>query len=248
VAEKPESVVSYGEGLRDHAFGNLLIAAMCAINKGDFQRAIRETSRVLNVRGRVLPATVEHVKLRAEMEDGSFITGETNIAASPLKVRLLMSVPENPAPADEVMEAIAEADIIVMGPGSVFTSVIPNLLVAGVPEAIRRSKARKVYVCNVMTQRGETDGFSAFDHIDAIERHARQRIFDYVLINTAEPTQEVQERYRKSGAEMVKNDIDRVKAAGYRPILGDFINQADLVRHNSEVLARAIMNLATPKR
>src|SRR5579862_7298228 len=169
----------FGEGLRDHAFGNLLIAAMCAINGGDFERAVRETSRVLNIRGRVLPSTVDQVRLRAEMEDGSFLDGETTIAHSDLKIKRVSLVPGDACPVKGAIEAIQNADVIVIGPGSVYTSIIPNLLVQGIPEALRQSQAKKVYVCNVMTQRGETDGFSAFDHVKAIERHSRMRLFDY---------------------------------------------------------------------
>ncbi|HZO91875.1 MAG TPA: YvcK family protein [Chthonomonadaceae bacterium] len=243
-AHVPANIGSnYGEGLRDHAFGNLLIAAMTAINGGDFERAIQETSRVLNIRGRVLPATVTHVRLRGEMEDGSILDGETAIATSPLKIKRISLVPANACPVDDVLEAIAQADVIVLGPGSVFTSIIPNLLVRGIPEAIRRSKARKVYVCNVMTQPGETDGFSAYDHIQAIERHAQQRIFDYVLVNTGRPSQELLEKYRKTHSVLVEPDIDRIKRANYRPIAGNFISQTDVVRHDAGLLAAAIMRL-----
>jgi uncharacterized cofD-like protein len=233
----------YGEGLRDHAFGNLLIAAMCAINGGDFERAIQETSRVLNVRGSVLPSTVAHIRLRAEMEDGSFLEGETTIAHSSLKIKRISLVPGDACTVDEVPEALRKADVIVMGPGSVFTSVIPNLLVRGVPEAIRHSRAKKVYVCNVMTQPGETDGFSAYDHVKAIEHHARQRVFDHVLVNTGRPGQELLEKYRKTGSVLVEPDVERIKAEGYRPITGNFINQTDVVRHDSGLLAEAIMRL-----
>lgn len=233
----------YGEGLRDHAFGNLLIAAMCAIYDGDFERGVRETSRVLNVRGQVLPSTVEHVRLRAEMEDGSFLEGESTISSSPLKIKRVSLVPGNACPIDDVLEAIARADVIVLGPGSVYTSIIPNLLVRGVPEALRRSKAKKVYVCNVMTQPGETNGFSAYDHVKAIEMHAANRVFDYVLVNTGRPDAALLEKYRKSGAALVEPDTDRIKAAGYRPIAGNFINQTDVVRHDANHLAEAIMGL-----
>ncbi len=233
----------YGEGLRDHAFGNLLIAAMCAINGGDFERGIRETSRVLNIRGRVLPSTVDHVALRAEMEDGSVLDGESTIASSNLKIKRVSLTPGTACPLDEVIEAIGRAEIIVMGPGSVFTSVIPNLLVHGIPEAIRKSKARKVYVCNVMTQAGETNGFSAFDHVRAIEKHARMRVFDYVMVNTARPDHELLEKYRKVGAVLVEADSDRIKSEGYRPLLGNYINQSDVVRHDSSLLAEQIMRL-----
>jgi uncharacterized cofD-like protein len=234
---------NYGEGLRDHAFGNLLIAAMCAINGGDFERAVQETSRVLNIRGRVLPSTVAHVRLRGEMEDGSILEGETTIAHSPLKIKRISLVPGDACPAEDVLEAIARADVIVLGPGSVFTSIIPNVLVRGIPEAIRRAKAKKVYVCNVMTQPGETDGFSAFDHIQAIERHAQQRLFDYALVNTGRPSQELLEKYRKTGSVLVEPDIDRIKRAGYRALTGNFISQTDVVRHDAGLLAEAIMKL-----
>ena len=233
----------FGEGLRDHAFGNLLIAAMCAINGGDFERAVRETSRVLTIRGRVLPSTVDHVRLRGEMEDGSFLEGETTIAHSDLKIKRVSLVPANACPVKGAIEAIQSADVIVIGPGSVYTSIIPNLLVTGVSEALRASKAKKVYVCNVMTQRGETVGYSALDHVKAIEHHARQRVFDHVLVNTGRPSQELLEKYRLYGAMLVEPDIERIKAEGYRPIGGDFINQTDVVRHDAGLLAGAIMRL-----
>ena len=228
---------------RDHPFGNLLIAAMCAINGGDFERGIRETSRVLNIRGRVLPSTVTHVGLRAEMEDGSTLEGESTIASSHLKIKRIFLTPDNACPLNEVLEAIEKAEIIVLGPGSVFTSVIPNLLVHGLPDAIRKSKAKKVYVCNVMTQPGETSGFSAYDHVRAIEKHARMRVFDYVMVNTDRPGNELLDKYRRNGSVLVEADADRIKAEGYRPMLGNYINQSDVVRHDSNLLAADIMRL-----
>lgn len=238
-----ENREGYGEGLRDHAFGNLLIAAMCAINEGDFERGVQETSRVLNVRGQVLPTTVDHVKLRGEMADGSFVDGETNIAHSPLKIKRIHMVPDDACPLQAVLDAIAKADIIVLGPGSVFTSIIPNLLVRGVPEALKRSKAKKVYVCNVMTQPGETDGFSASDHVRAIEMHARMKIFSHVLVNTRQPDSGLLEKYRKTGSVLVEPDLDRLKADGYRTLPGEYINETDVVRHDAGLLATAIMRL-----
>lgn len=232
-----------GEGLRDHAFGNLLIAALCEISGGDFEQAVRQTSRVLNIRGRVLPATLQHVCLRAEMEDGSIIEGETNIVHSPLKIRRISLSPADAQPLDEVLHAIELADIIVIGPGSVYTSVIPNLLVQGIPAALRRSKAKKVYVCNVMTQPGETDGFTASDHLKAIEAHVPNRVFDYVIVNTGLPSLELLNKYRQTGAICVEPDCDRIRAMGYRPIAGNFVNQTDVVRHDPTSLAEAIMRL-----
>jgi len=235
------------EGLGGHSFGNLLIVAMTNIT-GDFERAIRETSKVLAIRGRVLPSTLDHVRLRAKMEDGSTIDGETAIAASPLRIRQMMLNPPNAQPLDEALQALREADVIVLGPGSVFTSIIPNLLVEGIADAIRRSHALRIYVCNVMTQPGETDGFTASDHVRAIEAHCPPRLFDYVLVNTTRPSPELLARYRQSGAEFVEPDIDRIRAMGYRTIAGDFISQTDVVRHDPYKLADAIMHLLSRKK
>jgi uncharacterized cofD-like protein len=232
-----------GDGLRDHAFGNLLIAAMTEISGGDFEQAVRETSRVLNIRGTVLPSTLTDVCLRGEMEDGSFVEGETNIAHSPLKIRRISLCPADVRPLEEVLEAIALADIIVMGPGSLYTSVLPNLLVSGIQEALHRAKAKKVYICNVMTQPGETDGFAASDHLKAIEAHVPRRIVDYALVNTGVPSLELLNKYRQSGAVLVEADTDRIRHMGYRALPGNYISQTDVVRHDSGLLAEAIMRL-----
>lgn len=245
--KRPQNGEGYGEGLRDHAFGNLLIAAMCAINGGDFERAIQETSRVLNIRGRVLPSTVTPVRLRGEMADGSILDGETTIAGSPLKIKRIHLIPiqegDRICPVEDALEAIRNAEVIVLGPGSVFTSILPNILVPGVAEAIWHSRARKVYVCNVMTQPGETDGFSACDHVRAIESHAQLRLFDYVLVNTGVPDPILLEKYRQTGSVLVDADTDRIKAEGYRPLPGNYVNETDVVRHNAGLLAEAILHL-----
>lgn len=236
---------NYAEGLRDHAFGNLLIAAMCAINNGDFERAIQETSRVLNIRGQVFPSTVTPVHLRAEMEDGSIVEGETNISTSPLKIKKVRLMPvqekDRICPVENALLAINQADAIILGPGSVFTSILPNLLVPGLPEAIRRSKAKKVFVCNVMTQPGETDGFSAYDHIRAIEAHVGQRLFEYAVVNTGTPESHLLEKYQKTGSVLVEADTDRIKGAGYKAITGNFISETDVVRHDAPMVAETIM-------
>ncbi|HEX8992072.1 MAG TPA: gluconeogenesis factor YvcK family protein [Anaerolineales bacterium] len=230
-----------GAGLRDHAFGNLLIAAMCEISGGDFEQAVRETSKVLNIRGRVLPSTLATVCLRAEMADGSMLEGETSIASSPQRIKKIWLSPGDARPLDEVLEAIELADVIVIGPGSVYTSVVPNLLVRGIPEALRKAPAKKVYICNVMTQPGETDGFAASDHVNAIAAHVPRPVFDYVLMNTGVPSLELLNKYRQSGAILVEPDADRVRAMGYRPIRGNFISQTDVVRHDPQLLADAIL-------
>ena len=231
------------DGLSGHSFGNLLIAAMADIT-GDFERAVEETSNILAIRGRVLPSTVESVVLVGELEDGGEVTGETAIAHTPGKIQRIKLCPDAPRPLPEVLEAIAEADVIVMGPGSVFTSVIPNLLVREIAEAVAQSRAIKAYVCNVMTQPGETGGFSASDHLRAVEAHAGRRVFDHVLVNKARPSDELLERYRKTGAELVTPDVDAIAAMGYHVVLGSFISESAVVRHDPDKLAGAILRLA----
>ncbi|MCS6918935.1 MAG: YvcK family protein [Fimbriimonadales bacterium] len=229
--------------LSGHSVGNLLIAAMTQI-KGDFEQAVQEISKVLAIRGRVLPSTLTHVNLRAEMDDGSCVEGETAIVEHPARIRRMHLHPPDPAPPQEALEAIKQADVIVLGPGSLFTSVIPNLLVPKLTDALRAADAIRVYVCNVMTQPGETDGFTASDHVRAIEAHAGGRVFDYVLVNTATPAPELMERYRASGQELVLPDIDRIRQMGYKVITGNFISQTDYVRHDPVRLAEAILRLA----
>jgi uncharacterized cofD-like protein len=199
------------DGLSGHNFGNLLIAAMADIT-GDFEQAVEETSRVLAIRGRVLPSTVESVVLIGEMEDGGKVVGETQIADDPRAISRITLSPENPKPIPEVLSALRSADVILMGPGSVFTSVIPNLLVKEIVEAVEQSKAPlKVYVCNVMTQRGETDKYTASDHVKMIEAHAGRRVFDYVMVNTARPTIEMLNQYAKAGADFVEADLEAIQ-------------------------------------
>lgn len=232
-----------GEGLRDHAVGNLLIAALAAISGGDFQDAVRKAGRVLNIRGEVFPSTTERVTISAEMEDGSVIEGETAIAHAHKRIRRIHLSPGDAGAPPEVIEAIKLADIVVIGPGSVFTSIIPNLLVRGIPEALAATRARKVYVCNVMTQPGETDGFSASDHVKAIAAHVPRPVFDRVIVNTDVPPPELVEKYRQTGSVLVEPDMDRIRALGYRPMPGSFVSGTDLVRHDPTKLATAIIRM-----
>ena len=230
-------------GLQGHSFGNLLIAAMTNIT-GDFERAVQETSNVLAIRGRVLPSTVQNVNIHAELCDGSLADGETNIVSSGQAIRHVFLTPADVRPLEDALHAIRLADAIVIGPGSVFTSIIPNLLVNGIAEAIEASRAMKVYVCNVMTQPGETDGFTAADHVSAVANHVGERkMFQYVLVNREVPRLDLVEKYRDQGADLVLPDIDRIKDMGYRPVLGKFISQTDVVRHDPERLADAILRL-----
>lgn len=228
--------------LSGHSVGNLLLAAMTQIT-GDFEKAVQEMSKVLAIRGRVLPSTLSHVSLRAEMDDGTCVEGETAIVEHPARIRRMHLVPADPQPPEEVVEAIRNAEIVVLGPGSLFTSVIPNLLVPRIVDALVSTRAVRVYVCNVMTQPGETDQFTASDHVRAIEAHAGRHVCDYVLVNTAVPRVELLERYRASGQMMVEPDIDRIRAMGYRVVAGDFISESDYVRHDPIKLAEAILKL-----
>ncbi|MDX1934583.1 MAG: YvcK family protein [Capsulimonadales bacterium] len=237
-----------GDGLSGHSFGNLLIAAMSEVT-GDFETAVEATSNILAIRGRVLPSTTDSVVLVGEMADGREITGETNIAHDDAAIRRITLCPADPRPLPEVIEAIRQAEIIVMGPGSVYTSVIPNLLVREIAQAVAASKALRVYVCNVMTQPGETDHFSASDHVQAIEEHAapfltpKQRIFDYVLVNTTRPGEALMERYTRSGAEFVTPDADIIAGKGYKAVRGSFLSESAVVRHDPDKISRAILRL-----
>ena len=235
-----------GDGLSGHTFGNLLITAMTDIT-GDFERAVKETSKVLAIRGRVLPSTIQNVSLRAVMDDGAVVEGETNIVQYPQPVHRVSLVPEDVKPLQEALDAIRLADAIVVGPGSVFTSIIPNLLVDGIADAILASPAVKLYVCNVMTQPGETDKFKASDHVRAIFEHVGKRLFTYALVNKEVPSLRLLEKYHHGGADLVSADVDAIREMGYKPIAGNFISQTDVVRHDPQKLAQAILRLVFEK-
>jgi uncharacterized cofD-like protein len=236
------------DGLDGHNFGNLLIAAMTEIT-GDFEKAVEATSEILNIRGRVLPSTREAVSLLGEMADGRMVAGETNIVHDPSAIRQIRLVPERPTPPTEVLQAIREADVIVLGPGSVFTSVIPNLLVPEIAHALAESHALRVYACNVMTQPGETDNFTASDHLRVIIEHTApflpmgKRIMDAVLVNTERPAPNLLTRYETAGAYFVEPDTEKIRAMGYDAIRGTFMSGKDYVRHDPEAIALAIVKL-----
>ena len=231
-----------GTGLAGHSFGNLFLAAMTEI-EGDYEQAIRASSQVLAVRGRVIPATLENVVLTAELDDGTVITGESAIGQIPRRIRRLRLEPDDVSPVPQAIEAIKDADIIILGPGSLFTSVIPNLLVRETAEAIRASSAIKVYVCNAMTEYGETVGFTASDHVRAIIDHAGPDLIDYVLINTREIPEALLERYRKEGAEPVQPDTDKIRELGPIPLGAPLILTKDYVRHDADRLARIVLSI-----
>lgn len=228
--------------LLGHSFGNLLIAAMTSIT-GDFQLAIKEFSKVLAVRGRVLPVTTADVRLRAELEDGSIVEGETNVSLCGGKVRSLSLIPSEAEALPEVLKAIAEADAVLLGPGSLYTSVIPNLLVRGMGEALAATKAPKIYVCNIMTQPGETDGFTASRHVTTIEHFSSPRLIDYLVVNSARVRPHLVSKYAAAGSMPVVLDFPSLHQLGVRIATGDLLHQGDVVRHDPDKLARRVMQV-----
>lgn len=232
--------------LSGHNFGNLFLAAVTEMT-GDFQIAVRTMSEILAVRGKVLPATLCDVTLYAEMDDGTVVNGEFAIPEARKKIKRLGLNPPNPRALGEAVKEIHNAHGIIIGPGSLFTSVIPNLLVPGIREAIADSKAPKLYVCNVMTQPGETDGFSAGDHVRAIQEHAG-KLFSHVLVNIGTAPQDMAGRYAAEGRYPVASDHGVLLANGYTPISGRFLTGADLARHDPARLGRSIVEFLTSKK
>lgn len=233
---------SKGTGLEGHSFGNLFLAALTAVT-GDFGEAVRASSEILATRGHIYPATTANIELEALMEDGSRVRGETKITASKGRIKELFLVPPNPEPLPQTMEAIARADLITMGPGSLFTSLIPNLLVCGIPDAIRKSPAVKVYVCNLMTQANESLGRTAADHILALNDHAGCQIFDYTLINRTPASDDLKAKYALEGASQIVVDLEAIKAMGVCPVLSDYLFEDGAARHNTDQLAKDLLKL-----
>lgn len=229
------------EGLKDHSFGNLFITTLSEVS-GDFLQAVKESSKILAVRGKVLPVTLTNVMLNAETLKGEIISGETAIGANRSGgIRRVFLEPEDCHSIPEVMEAIADADIVIMGPGSLYTSIMPNLLIGDIIRSLKRTQAARVFICNVMTQPGETDGYSAYDHVDAVIKHAG-KVIDYVFVNEGKIKEEVLERYEKEGRFPVANDCEKIEALGIKCIIGDFSSSSDLARHDGLKIAKEILN------
>src|SRR5712672_4121990 len=231
-----------GSGLEGHSFGNLFLAALTSIT-GDFAEAVRLSSEILLTRGRIYPATMSSVELEALFEDGTRVRGETQITASRGKIRELFLVPPDVEPLPQTLEAIAAADLITIGPGSLFTSLIPNLLVRGIAKAIVESSAVKVFVCNLMTQANESLGLSAADHIRALNAHAGGQLFDYALINRKQASKEMLANYAIEGASQIVADLDAIDALGVCPLLGDYLDKGEVARHATDRVASDLMAL-----
>jgi uncharacterized cofD-like protein len=231
-----------GDWLQGHNFGNLFVAALTEIT-GDFALAIELSSKILATRGRIYPATTANTTLVARMDDGSLVRGETNITASRRHIAELMLDPPGPEPLPETVEAIERADLITVGPGSLYTSLITNLLVEGIPAALVAARGLRVYICNLMTQANESLGLSASEHIERMYDHTRAPIFDCALINTAPFSAETLTRYAAEGAEPIRADIERVQALGVRVIAGDFASEENVVRHAADRVTETLLGL-----
>jgi len=229
-------------GLQGHSFGNLFMAALAEVT-GDFERAVQESTQVLKVRGRVLPSTLDDVVLHAQLEGGDQVSGQSTITAAERLPRRVWLTPAAPRPLPQAIAALRRADLVVLGPGSLYTSVIPNLLIPEVRAAIKESRGLVVYVCNVMTQPGETDGYTAADHLDALYRHGLAGLIDVVLVNDPQVSPDLVASYRRFGARPVVVDEDRLRGAGVKVAHAQVAAESDVVRHDSERLAQALIRI-----
>jgi len=236
-----------GDGLSGHSFGNLFLTAMNEIT-GDLEQAIAASSRVLAVRGQVLPATLEDVCLWAQLKDGRYVEGESNITEAKGSIARIGCKPANPTALPRALQAIREADFIIIGPGSLYTSIIPNLLVPDIADEIAKSKAPRIYVCNIMTQEGETQGYSVGDHIRAIDRACGKRLFEAVLVHKQPPSAKALMRYAQESSNPVPLDRDVIGRLGRRIILANVMEEnpeTGQVRHDSYALARVLFRWFT---
>ena len=229
--------------LKGHNFGNLFLTAMVQLTNGDFERAVKETSRVLAIRGKVVPSTVSNLHLVAEYMDGTKTEVEAQIPNPVSRIKRLSLTDQDAYPTRDALQAIEEADIIILSPGSLYTSIIPNLIIKGMSESIAKSKAFKMYVCNVMTQHGETDGFTASEHVKAIVDHANKDVLDVCLINNARAPKDALGRYEEEVSFPVEPDIKKIQDMGYKVEAADLLGVTDYVRHDSAKLNEAIIRV-----
>jgi uncharacterized cofD-like protein len=231
-----------GGALKGHNFGNLFVAALTEVT-GDFALAIQLASKILATRGSIYPATTANTTLVAYMDDGSVVRGETNITASKHRIVELTLDPPDPVPLPEAVQAINQADLITVGPGSLYTSLITNLLIEGVSAALAKACGLRVYICNLMTQANESLGLTASEHIERIYDHTRAPIFDYAIVNTTSFSAETIKRYAAETAAPIVPDIDRIEKLGVKCIAGDFASEENVVRHATGRLANALLEL-----
>jgi uncharacterized cofD-like protein len=235
--------------LKGYSFGNLFLAAMNDICEGNFATAVQNTSDVLSITGKVLPVTIDNINIGAKLKDGTEVIGESHIAEKVIErkspVEKMFMIPERCNPAPDVLRSIKEADVIIVGPGSLYTSIIPNLLIKEVADEIKKSKATKILVANIMTQPGETDNYTVSDFINAIHEHAGKGIVDYCLANDSDIMPEYIRRYNEDGADVIEIDRNNIKNTGVRLIVDDLatINSEDYIRHDPFKLAKSIMKI-----
>ncbi|MGH1394148.1 MAG: gluconeogenesis factor YvcK family protein [Trichormus sp.] len=232
-----------GDGLTGHSFGNLFLTAMSDIT-GDLERAVAASSKVLAVRGQVLPATLSDVRLWAELADGRRIEGESNIPKAGGKIVKIGCIPDNPPALPAAIKAIKEADYIIIGPGSLYTSLIPNLLVTEIADAIAQAEVPRIYICNIMTQPGETEGYSVADHIQSIDAACGQKqLFDAVLVHKKSPSAKSLIRYAQQNSHPVFLDREAVSQLGRRIVLANVLHEDEIgcVRHNPQKLAKVLL-------
>jgi len=232
-----------GRGLKGHSFGNLFLTALTHLT-GDFGLAVKLSSEVLAIGGRIYPCTASNVVLEAELENGHIIAGETRISKSRARIETIRLCPRVCKPLPETLDAIDKADLITIGPGSLFTSVVPNLLVEGIPDAIQRSPALKAYFVNLMWQPGETIGFRASDHVAAIERHAGWQLLDYVVLNNRRITAKQRRKYAAEKVYPVENDVAWIEDLGVDVVQANLLGEGEIVRHDPIVTADIAMELA----
>ena len=230
-----------GEGLKGHSFGNLFITALSKVT-GDFEKAVAESSKVLAIRGRVIPSTLEKVTLVAEFMDGSIIEGETNITDVQKPLRNIQLKPDNCSACPEALDAIENADLVILGPGSLYTSILPNLLIRDIRDALLKCDAYKIYISNVMTQPGETDDFSCWDHLRVLLEHTDPRLVDACFVNNQPIPATLIAKYAEKGALPVHLDLDKIREKGYELVEGPILEVDGRVRHNPEELARMIFD------
>ncbi|CAJ1001185.1 putative cofD-like protein [Brevibacillus aydinogluensis] len=247
-----EKVMQYrfstGTGLAGHNLGNLLLAAMNEIT-GDFVTAVKKLSGVLAVRGDVLPASTQSIRLLAEMEDGSIVVGESQIPLTGKRIKRVFLDPEDAVPLSEALLAIEEADAILIGPGSLYTSILPNLLVRGLFDAVKRSPSPKLYICNVMTQPGETDGYTASAHVEVMYRHVGSPFLDTVIVNSADIPAHVLEKYAEKGATPVICDLGRLRQLGLHVVAKPLVTFEDgYLRHDAHAVSKQVVSLIRRKR
>lgn len=231
-----------GNGLNGHNFGNLFVAALTELT-GDFAHAIQLASKILATRGRIYPVTTANATLVARMDDGSFVRGETRITASHRRIAELILDPPDAAAVPETLEAIERADLITIGPGSLYTSLITNLLVQGIPQALASARGLRVFICNLMTQANESLGLTASEHIERIYEHTHAPVFDYAIVNTAPFSEETLARYAAENASPIVADIARIEALGVKCVAGDFASEENVVRHNAGLVTDALLAL-----